>query len=173
MIEIFKSRRYIGLCIILVIVCVIVMIFEGLFTSDKHSMLHEHNVIEHPVTAVPSESRPSDVIRPDNVTGKPASVCWLHEEFHIVARCSHCSELAVKGNFTACQKTGFVEQVRCKGGAKVLRSCVHESAVAAFYKFELVMIIMSVAGWFLTHRREAFLTKVAMDRVNKQLSCGV
>lgn len=172
MIEIFKSRRYIGLCIILVIVCIIVMIFEGLFTSDKHSMLHEHNVMEHPPTAVPPESRPS-APSTNNDTKKPVSACWMHEEYHIVARCSHCSELAMKGNFTACQKTGFVEQVRCKSGAKVVRSCVHELAVASFYKFELVMILISIAGWFLTQRREAFLTKVAMDRINKQLSCGV
>ena len=176
MIEILKSRRYIGLCIGLVVLCIIVMIFEGLFTGDKHAI--HHNVLDS--SHEQREQLSADVLVPgtdvmskDLTKDQKNTACWLHEEFHVIARCSHCSDTEFMTNYTACEKTGFVEQIRCKSGMRVVRSCVHESAIASFFKFELLMIVMSAVGWYVCYRRESILMKAAMDKINKQLSCGV
>lgn len=175
MIEILKSRRYIGLCIALVVLCIIVMISEGLFTKDDHAL--HHNVMNasgerEQLVANVIPASDMDLNQKDQIKDK-TTACWINEEFHIIKICLPCNETVVKKNFTACRKTGFVEQIRCKSGMQVVRSCVHESAVASFFKFELLMIVVSVIGWYVCYRRESILIKKAMDKINKQISCGV
>ena len=167
MIEIFKSRRYIGLGIALVLLCIVVMILEGLFTTkDEHTIPHEH-VMEEP------HAKPQSVNETKQPKTQVQPACWLKEEFHITIRCSKCDEAQIKDKRIACQKTGFAEEVRCRSGLRVFRSCVHESAVASFVQFELLMIVMSVVGWYACYRRESVLLRAAMEKINKQLSCGV
>lgn len=173
MIEILKSRRYIGLCICLVTVCLIVMIMEGMFTHPKPAIAHDHNVIHVPDHPAGDKTEGGSGHHPDDSKPKEPikTACWLHEDFHIVSKCAKCNDT---GNFTACHKTGYVEALVCRtSGTHVIRSCVHKSALISFFQFEIFMTLMAGIGWYFCYRRESYLKQIAMERINKSLSGGV
>ena len=152
----------IGLVVILVCICLIVMILEGLLAGDgKHHIVH----VEHPP---PGETN-GNVIHHNNES-KP---CWQTSKVDVIEYCHQCEGTVEPKLKETCNKTGWVERVKCRSSnVSVVRSCPLPSS-APFWRFELFMVAISFLSAYFCYRRESFLEGKAFDRINKQVSCGV
>lgn len=164
MIELLKSRRMVGGVIVLICICVIVMILEGFLAGDgKHHIQVDHlassvELEEHHTTVHPNESKP----------------CWSTGAVDVLEFCQVCDPSLDVKQKDLCNKTGWVEKVRCKSSPTtvVFRNCSPPSSVS-FWKFELTMIVVAFLSLYFSHRRESSLEGKAFDRINKQVACGV
>jgi len=159
MIEQFKSRRMVGLVIVLMIVCILVMILEGLVTGDgRHHIQVDRNSsslshAEHHL----NQSKP----------------CWSSSQVDVLEFCQTCEDNLDASLKEICNRTGFIEKVSCRNAKVVVfRSCVRPDS-SSFWKFELAMIALAFLSGYGSHRRETSMQNKYFDRINKQVSCGV
>lgn len=151
----------VGYVVILGIVCVIIMILEGFFAGDAKHHIH----VEHPV---PGEPHSLPVHHPND-----SMPCWKTDNVYIIEYCHQC-ESSVELKLTeTCNKTGWIERVKCKSSDKitVYRTCPVPSSTP-FWRFELCMIVLSFLSGYFSYRRETSLEAKAFERI-KQVSCGV
>lgn len=166
MIEYFKSRRMICLTLILMGVSIVILILEGIFTSRQMKPSIEA-VAHHQLNS-------SEETLPETQQKASSSVdgCWTRESFSVIKSCVECSDSDKNSSkyAKACRKTGFREEIKCSESGTINRSC--DMSSSQFLKFEFLMIASSVLGVYFCKRREAWIEKESMDRINRQVSAG-
>jgi len=180
MIEIFSSRKMIGTTIGLIVVCLVIIILEGIMTDDENSKqpapqpennngihLMEHDV--HAVLDTPKQENRTPAL--SDKASKTKDKCWLDEEFKVSKACFRCSEFERKGAKSPCRETGFKEELRCDKTGLTFRSC--EFSSSRFWTFELWMVALSVIFYYVTNIRKDSLQSKMIDKINKQIASGV
>ncbi|KAF3706911.1 Protein JTB Precursor [Channa argus] len=96
--------------------------------------------------------------------------CWLLEEFVVTTECSQCNAFQSK-SWSACSLTGYVERVNCtksnRDEYKSCRSALMEEHL--FWKFEAVMLALTVIFAILVVVRQRWLDRLASEKVRRQI----
>lgn len=191
MIELLNARRMIIVIGVLIALCIIIVILEDTITDhvDKPTPYLEHHRKQQqqqqekqqnkknnnsPVIKLP----PSSDDHLNNQSDLHASIssgvfgeeCWQREAFTIKMRCTPCK--AKERHLPACLDTGYHEHLHCaQSGVDVFRSC--DTVTSFFWVFQFFMICLSVVFNFYVKRRQSYLNRVVLDRIEKQIASGV
>ncbi|XP_046883870.1 protein JTB-like isoform X2 [Hypomesus transpacificus] len=96
--------------------------------------------------------------------------CWQEEEFTILALCAQCTPFQMK-SWPPCHLTGFIEQINCSKSNKLeqksCRSLRQEEKL--FWKFEGVMMTLTVVFILLVIARQRGLDRLASEKVRRQI----
>lgn len=190
MIELLNARRMIIVIGVLIALCIIIVIFEDTITDhvDKHTPYLEHHRKQEQQKQQQQENsnknddspiKPSSdehlhnqsILQPSSISNSILSEeCWLHEVFTVKMRCTPCK--AKERHLPACLDTGYHEHLHCaKSGVDVFRSC--DTVTSVFWVFQFFMLCLSLVFNFYVKRRQSYLNRVVLDRIEKQIASGV
>lgn len=179
MIELLSPRRFFVLIGVLLLVCIIIVILEDSIADhvdkptpylDRHSSKHQQQ--PHIDANVPPSNH--NLLLLPNISQHHPSIqidqsCWEHEEFTIQVKCAPCK---VKERLlSACQSTGYKEHLHCSLSGDVFRSC--DSVTSVFWVFQFFMICLSLVFNFYVKKRQVYLNRLVLERIEKQIASGV
>lgn len=107
----------------------------------------------------------------DKATARPVTTpCWHIEEFVVAAECSQCNAFQSK-SWAACLPTGYVERVNCtRSNRDEYKSCRSRLLDEhRFWKFEGVMLGMTVLFALMVVARQRSLDRLASEKVRRQI----
>lgn len=183
MIELLNSRRMATIVVVLVFVCLLIVIFESMFTDDSDATKpvfnysHTGVFINHQGEKVVfdkniSSEMQSSLRKLSDQNARTITNCWLHEKFEIVEECARCSDFEkVSKHLTACIDSGYKEMVKCPSIGNVYRPCDKQSQ--NFWIFESSMIILAIIGSFVVNLRQKQLDHKTLEKIQKQIAAGV
>jgi len=90
-------------------------------------------------------------------------------------KCKKCTALQLESGLAACEKTGFIAQVKCTDTQVITVSCeepAHEKQ-RSFWVHEGVWFGIGVISYLYVHFRRSSLDQKVLDKVNKQIASGV
>lgn len=192
MIELLNARRMIIVIGVLIVLCIIIVILEDTITDhvdrptpvlDYHHLpqLYNHSNIKGNQNRPLNKPTIHELINQSNSSADTISKlilttsCWEHESFVTKKRCSPCQ--ANERLLSYCIDTGYKELVHCEKYGDQYRSCdIHQSpsdVTSFFWVFEFFMICISLVFNFYVRRRQSLLNRLVLERIEKQISCGV
>ncbi|CAK8688446.1 unnamed protein product [Clavelina lepadiformis] len=97
--------------------------------------------------------------------------CWENEEYDVEVKC-HVCDSHENSALQVCSRTGYIEQVKCKSGTTSYKSCPRdpEREMVIFWKFEGVMIFVSVLAGAIVMLRMRKLDRENIERIQRQIS---
>uniref|UniRef100_H2YCH4 Jumping translocation breakpoint protein n=1 Tax=Ciona savignyi TaxID=51511 RepID=H2YCH4_CIOSA len=97
--------------------------------------------------------------------------CWEKEQFTTEVACHICSSHEML-QYTACGDTGYIEQVKCEISGTSIKSCPVDVSreAAVFWKFEGVMVVLSLISGLVVMHRMRKLNQDTIDRIQRQIS---
>ncbi|XP_015786170.1 protein JTB [Tetranychus urticae] len=161
MIELLSSRKMIVGVIILIIMCILIVILEGILTESELKPLPQRLPVSKGDSSFAS------------LIGNSTEYCWLFEDYSVVEDCGPCTdfEKAAK-HLPICEQTGFKKLVNCSKTGKVYISCAPSTA-KKFWIFLLIMLSMSLLGALSVKSRIKYLERRMTERMQNKIDCGV
>ena len=177
MIELLNARRMIIVIGILIALCIIIVILEDTITDhvDKPTPYLEHiRQQQYLNLSISQLNKVSNSVPFSNLNFSHSSPilnanCWKHESFTIESKCAPCS--AKERLLPACIVTGYKEHLRCTLSGDVFRSC--DNVTSIFWVFQFFMICLSVVFNFYVKKRQSYLNRLVLERIEKQVASGV
>lgn len=176
MIELLNARRMVFVIGLLILLCIIIVILEDTITDhvDKPTPYLEHLRRHHNQSADQKHPSASSLPVLAGNLSHPSSIqlgsqCWQHEPFTVLSKCGPCS---VKERLLpACIDTGYKEHLHCALSGDVFRTC--DSVTSLFWVFHFFMLCLSVVFNFYVKKRQSYLNRLVLERIEKQISSGV
>ncbi|RWS08500.1 zinc finger protein 236-like protein [Dinothrombium tinctorium] len=153
---------------VLIVVCVVVVILEGILTDSEKKPIPQTNIVfnglEHSNEETSAKSE-----KQENAKKRD---CWLTEHYTVKESCSPCTEFEkASKHLPACVPTGYKELVTCAKSGDFMRSC--DLGPKHFWYFEIVMIFFSLFGAFAVNLRQKQLNRKMIEKLKRQLNNGV
>ncbi|XP_076864983.1 protein JTB isoform X2 [Brachyhypopomus gauderio] len=103
------------------------------------------------------------------VTKAVTMPCWQMEEFVVAIECTVCN--GFQARLDACRQTGYVEKINCtKSNKEEYKSCRSARLEEhLFWKFEGVMLGLTVVFALLVVFRQRSLDRQASEKVRRQI----
>ncbi|XP_053207372.1 protein JTB-like [Panonychus citri] len=162
MIELLNSRKMILGVIILIIMCILIVILEGILTESEMKPLPQR---------LPVSKGDSSFT---NLIGNSTEYCWMFEDYTVVEECEPCTPSDKQGskNVSICTQTGFKKLVHCHKTGNVYISCT-PGTVRKFWIFLLIMLAISLLGVLAIRQRVNYLEQRMMDKMQSKMDYGV
>jgi len=161
MIELLNSRKMIIVVIGLVMMCILILILEGILTENElrpSPQRENENRIDKSLIKMMNDSD---------------QYCWMFENYSFQGDCVACSdfEKAIKKP-SACIKYGYKQLINCEKTGKVYISCPSTNS-HHFWSFQFLCILLFVGSSFCAKLRSQQLDSKMADRLKRQLEAGV
>lgn len=159
MIELLNSKKMIIIVIALVLMCLLIVILEGILTeNDLKPSPQRYDQIDKSLIKLMNDSD---------------QYCWMFENYSIQEDCVPCSdfEKAIKKP-SACIKSGYKQLIDCEKTGEVYITCFSANS-HHFWLFTLFNIILFFAGSFCAKVRSGQLELKMADKLKRQLEAGV
>lgn len=146
MIEFCTRKRMAVAIVLLLSLTIVTLIVEGMW-STNHML--------------------ADVNADDKDGGQCGSA-----DMKVLHECEACNTLELAAEQPFCTKTGYREEVQCKGGEPFKRSCRMDPWVAEkkFWILQLLTCLLGVSSYTLVKYRQSKLDQTLMEKVNRQIA---
>ncbi|KAF7487976.1 hypothetical protein SSS_10769 [Sarcoptes scabiei] len=195
MIELLNARRMILVIVVLILLCIIIVVWEESITdnvdrpapyleyyhndqnllSDKN--LHSNrsdssssSLVQNQVKKIVQDNRQVKNNLKPHISIMAKNHCWMNEKFQVKSKCLICTRK--EHHLDYCLQTGHKEEINCEKSGIVFRSC-DDIKESLFYVFEFFMLCMSFVFCFYAQKRQSYLNRMILNRIEKQISSGV